>query len=122
MEFLENANKFYIEIGLLIVFLIGNFIVTRKDNLKLTLQYYLYSYAIAILLLATSIPYVYPGFPDTISDLENKKMLLHHLHKNSEALAETREVITQMAFLTFILMVSVVSKIIKNFKLDKSVE
>ena len=122
MNSLEQIDGFYIKMCVLAVFALGHFIVGRKNNLKLTLQYLLYSYGIMILLLCTSNPNVFPGYPDTFSDLENKKMLLYHLHKNNEALSQLIEVVREMAFITFLILVSVVSKIIKYFKLDQSVE
>ena len=42
MEFLEQADSFYIKMGVIIVIAIGYFFVARKNNLKLTLQYLLY--------------------------------------------------------------------------------
>lgn len=123
MDFIENIDKFYIELGLIIVFVIGHFIVARKNNLKLTLQYQLYFYGIMMLLLSISIPHIFPsGYPDAILDLENKKRLLYHLQRNREALSKTTEVIREMALLTFLFLVSTISKIIRHFKIDKSVE
>jgi UDP-N-acetylmuramyl pentapeptide phosphotransferase/UDP-N-acetylglucosamine-1-phosphate transferase len=120
MEFLEQMDSFYIKMGIIIVFAIGYFFVARKDNLKLTLQYLLYSYGIMMLLLSITIPHVFPGYPDDMLALENKKRLLYHLQKSNEALAETTQVIREMALLTFAILVSVVSKMIKHFKLEKS--
>lgn len=122
MDFIEHVDAFYIKISLLAFFVIGYYIVARKNNLKLTLQYLLYSYGIAILLLSTSIPFVFPGYPDDISALENKKMLLYHLHKNNDVLCQVTEVIRDMALITFMLIVIVISKIIKHLKVEKSAE
>lgn len=105
----------------MIVFAIGYFIVARQNNLKWTLQYHLYSYGIMMLLLAISIPHVFPGYPNDISDLENKKRLLYHLQRNSEALHQTTEAIREMVLITFLLLFSLISKIIKHFKIDKSI-
>ena len=119
MEFLEQADSFYIKMGVIIVIAIGYFFVARKNNLKLTLQYLLYSYGIMMLLLSLTIPHIFPGYPDDMLALENKKKLLYHLQKNNDALAETTDVIREMAFLTFAFLVSIVSKIIKHFKIEK---
>ena len=75
MEFLEQADSFYIKMGVIIVIAIGYFFVARKNNLKLTLQYLLYSYGIMMLLLSLTIPHIFPGYPDDIQALENKKKL-----------------------------------------------
>ncbi|MEM0542202.1 hypothetical protein WFZ85_06215 [Flavobacterium sp. j3] len=109
MEFLDKVDTFYIEIGLLIVFAIGYFFVQRKNNLKSMLQYLLFSYGIAILLLTLTIPHVFPGYPYDVSDVENKKRLLFHLQRNNEALVQTTEAFRTMAFLTFLFLVSVIS-------------
>ena len=122
MEFLEKLDTFYLKIGLLLVFVVGYLIIQRKKNLKLTLQYLLLCYGIAILLISFSIRHISPGYPYEISDLENKKRLLYHLQKNNEALVQMTEAFRDMAFLTFIFLTSIISKIIKNFKIDNSVE
>lgn len=123
MDFIEKIDAFYVNLGLLIVFMIGQFIISRKNNLKLTLQYHLYFYGITMMLLSISIPHIFPsGYPDNILDLENKKRLLYHLQRNREALSKTTEVIREMAFLTFFLFITTISKIIKHFKIDKLVE
>ncbi len=103
-------------------FFVGYLIIQRKKNLKLTLQYLLFSYGISILLISFSIRHVFPGYPYEISDLENKKRLLYHLQKNNEALVQMTEAFRDMAFLTFIFLTAIISKIIKNFKIDNSVE
>lgn len=121
MEFLDKVDTFYIEIGLLIVFAIGYFFVQRKNNLKSMLQYLLFSYGIAILLLTLTIPHVFPGYPYDVSDVENKKRLLFHLQRNNEALVQTTEAFRTMAFLTFLFLVSVISKIINHFNIEKTV-
>ncbi|WP_395043571.1 hypothetical protein [Flavobacterium sp.] len=120
MDFLEHFDKFYIKIGFLVVFFIGYLIITKKNNLKLTLQYMLYSYGIAILLLMLSIPHIFSGFPYDVSDLENKKKLLYHLQKNNEALIKTIEAFRDLVFITFMYLIAVISKIIKYFKLQNS--
>ena len=122
MDFLEQIDTLYIKFGLMIVFLIGHFIVARQNNIKLTLQYHLYTYGIIILLVSLSIPHVFSGYPQDITDLENKKRLLYHLQRNNEALSQTTQAIREMCFVTFLFLVSVISKIIKIFKIEKSVE
>lgn len=122
MSFLAEPDKFYIKIGVLIIFVIGYFIIQKKNNLKLTLQYVLYSYGIAILLLSLAIPHIFSGFPHDVSDLENKKKLLYHLQRNNDALAETTQAFRDLVFITFLFLVAIISKIIKHFKLENSAE
>lgn len=122
MKFLQYIDTFYIQIALIIVFIIGHFIVKRKKDLKLTLQYHFWFYGIIMLLLSISIPHVFSGYPYDISDLENKKRLLYHLQKNNEAVVKTTESIRMMGFITFIFLLSSISNIVKYLKLDKSVE
>jgi hypothetical protein len=119
MRFLEKIDLLYWVMGLLIVFIIGHLIIQRKNDLKLTLQYWLYSYGIAILLLSFRIPHVFQGFPYDVSDLENKKRLLYHLQRNNEALVQTTESIRHMALITFLFLISVINKIIKHFKMEQ---
>ena len=120
MNFLVELDKVYIKIGFLIIFIIGYLIIQRINNLKLTLQYVLYSYGIAILLLSLSIPHVFSGFPYDVSDLENKKRLLYHLQKNNDALVETTQAFRDLVFVTFLFLVAIISKIIKYLKLENS--
>lgn len=120
MNFLVELDKFYIKIGFLIIFCIGYLIIQRKNNLKLNLQYLLYSYGLAILLLSLSIPHVFSGFPHEVSDLENKEKLLYHLQRNNEALVETTQAFRDLVFITFLFLVAIISKIIKHFKLENS--
>lgn len=118
MNFLVGIDTFYIKIGFLIIFIIGYLIIQRKNNLKLNLQYVLYSYGIAILLLSLSIPHIFSGFLHDVSDLENKKKLLYHLQRNNEALVETIQAFRDLVFITFLVLVAIISKIIKHFKLE----
>ena len=120
MNFLVGIDTFYIKIGFLIIFIIGYLIIQRKNNLKLTLQYVLYSYGIAILLLSLTISHIFPGFPHDVSELENKKKLLYHLQRNNEALVETIQAFRDLVFITFLVLVAIISKIIKHFKLENS--
>ena len=122
MDFLEQIDTLYIKFGLMIVILIGHFIVARQNNIKFLLQYHVYAYGIIILLLSLSIPHVFSGYPQDISDLENKKRLLYHLQRNNEALSQTTQAIREICLVTFLVLVSVISKIIKLFKIEKSVE
>jgi hypothetical protein len=122
MKFLQYIDTFYIQIALIIVFIIGHFIVKRKKDLKLTLQYHLWFYGIMMLLLSLSIPHIFPGYPYDISDLENKKRLLYHLQKNNEAVVKTTEAIRMMGFMTFIFLLTIISKIVKYLKIGNSVK
>jgi hypothetical protein len=122
MDFLESIDKSYYFLVFGTIFIIGFIIVQKKNNLKLTLQYLLSSYGIVILLFSISIPYVFPGYPYEISDIENKKRLLYHLQRNNEAIVKTTETIRDLAFITFIFIAVVINKIIKHLKLDKSDE
>lgn len=122
MEFFEQLDRFYIQFGLLLVFAIGYFFVQRKNNFKLMLHYLLFVYGIAILLLSLTIPHVFSGFPYDVSDLENKKRLLYHLQRNNEALVQNTEAFRELVFITFMILVTVIAKIIKHFKIDNSVE
>lgn len=121
MDFLGRMDTLYIKLGLMIVFAIGYFIVARQNNLKLKLQYFVYSYAIVIFLLSLTIPHVFTGFPQDISDLDNKKRLLYHLQRNNEAIVKTTEAIRDMVFITFIMLISSISNIVKYLKIGKSV-
>ena len=122
MKFLEQIDEFYLKMGFLVIFLIGHFIVQRKNDLKLTLYYRLYSYGIAILLLSTKIPYVSHGFPYDISDLENKTKLLNYLQENNEDLYQTTRAIREIVFVNFLFLMSIIGLIIKLYKIDKSLE
>ena len=122
MKFLEQIDEFYLKMGFLVIFLIGHFIVQRKNDLKLTLYYRLYSYGIAILLLSTKIPYVSHGFPYDISDLENKTKLLNYLQENNEDLYQTTRAIREIVFVNFLFLMSIIGPIIKLYKIDKSLE
>ena len=122
MEFLHEMDEYYFKIAFLIVCAIGYLIVQRRKDFKLTLQYLLYSYGIAILLLSITIPHVFSGYPYEVADLENKKRLLYHLQRNNEELVQTTEAIREMVFITFIFLISIISKIIKHFKLEKPVQ
>ena len=122
MKFLEQIDEFYLKMGFLVIFLIGHFIVQRKNDLKLTLYYRLYSYGIAILLLSTKIPYVSHGFPYDISDLENKTKLLNYLQENNEDFYQTTRAIREIVFVNFLFLMSIIGPIIKLYKIDKSLE
>ena len=119
MDFIQNIDSLYLTFGLLIVFLIGDFIVQSTKSIKLTLQYRLISYVIAIGFITLSIPHVFPGWFEDVSDLETKK-LLYHLKRNHEALVKTTEAIRTIFFVTLIFAFSVILPIIKHFKLEKA--
>ena len=118
MEFLEGIDTLYYYIFFGIIFLIGRTIVEKKDDLKLSLKYYLYSYGVMMLLFYISLPHVFPG---SITDLKSK-MLLYYLQKNNDALAQTTEIVRMMAFMTFIFISMIIGKIINHLKIEKSVK
>ncbi len=120
MEFLESIDKRYYYIFFGIIFIIGHFIVQRKDDLKLSLKYYLFSYGIVILLFSSSLPYVFRGYPHNVSDLDDKKMLLYHLQENNDALAETIRAVRKMASITFVFIVVIIINVIRHLKIEKS--
>ena len=122
MRFLQQMDELYFHIAFLIIFIVGHFIVQQKNNLKLILQYRLYAYGIAILLLSMKIPHVFSGFPYEVSDLENKKMILYHLQRNNEALVKTTEAIREIILITFVFSFLIIGTIIKQYKIDKSAE
>jgi len=122
MDFLEQMDSFYIKIGYIVVFLIGYFIVKQRKDLESTIKYCVYFYGIAMLSLAISIPHIFPGNLQDISDLENKKRMLYFLQRNNEAIVETTEAIRDMALITFFMITSVVSMMIKLFKQKKTVQ
>uniref|UniRef100_UPI0040487B1B hypothetical protein n=1 Tax=Flavobacterium sp. TaxID=239 RepID=UPI0040487B1B len=60
------------------------------------------------------------GFPNDVSELENKKKLLYHLQKNNDTLVEITEAFRDLVLITFLFLVAIISKIIKYFKLENS--
>ena len=116
----------YLIIGLCIAFVIGHYIIQRKDNLKLRLQYRLICYGIVMLILVFSLPRA--PWTATISshmDLnnnENQERFLIYLQKSNDAINRITDVIYIMIFITIFWFVSIVFSIIKHFKIDKSVE
>lgn len=62
------------------------------------------------------------GYPAAIDDIENKQKLLKYLQDCNYATVRTTEVVHWMIFITFFWFVSIISSIIKHFKIDNSVE
>ena len=126
MEFLEEVDSTYVVIALAVVFLIGHFIVQRQNSLKLTLQYRLIFYGLVMVILLFHLP-ITPslstfGYPMDISDVANNKKLLKYLQEYNEAIVKTTEVVNWMIFITVFWFVSIISSMIKHFKLEKSPE
>ena len=121
ITFFENTDSRYIFIGLLILYTIGDLIVRRKDSLKLTLQYRLFSYVIFVGIIMLSIPTVFTGRFEDVSDLETKK-LLYDLKSDHEALVCTTRAFHYLFYATILFAFSIIMPIIKYFKIDKSVE
>jgi hypothetical protein len=61
-------------------------------------------------------------YPADIDDIENKQKLLKYLQDYNEAIVKTTEVVYWMIFITVFWFVSIISSIIKHFKIDKSAE
>ena len=62
------------------------------------------------------------GFPEDVSDIESKEKLLKYLQDYNQAIVKTTEAVHWMIFITTFWLISIISSIIKHFKLDKSVE
>ena len=126
MDFIECIDVSYLFIGLFIAFGIGYYFIWRKDDLKLKLQYQLIWYGIVMIILLFSLPRA--PWTATISehmDLnnnENQERFLIYLQKTNDAIDRIAEVIYFMIFITTFWLVSLISSIIKHFKLEKSAE
>ena len=59
---------------------------------------------------------------DYKSGLENKKRLLNYLQENNEALYQTTSAIRDIVFITFLFSFLIIEPIIKQYKIDKSLE
>lgn len=126
MDFIQNIDTIYLTFGLCIVFLIGHFIIQRRDDLKMSLQYRLICYAIIMLILLFSLP----RMPWTASisshmDLnnnENKERFLNYLEKSNETIERIIDIVRLMIFVTIFWFLSIISSIIKHFELEKSAE
>lgn len=126
MDFLEKIELPYLIIGLLIVFLIGYFVIKRQDNLKLMLQYRLILYGLVMVVLLFSLPrspwVATISLHMDLSDNENKERFLNYLQKSNDATDRIIDIVHMMIFFTAFWFVSIVSSIVKHFKLDKPTE
>jgi hypothetical protein len=126
MEFLKNLDSTYYFIFFGVVFIIGYFIIQRQNNFKLMLQFRLifYGFVMAFMLfwLPSTASLASFGYPSDIDDIENKQKLLKYLQDYNEAIVKTTEVVHWMIFITVFWFVSIISSIIKHFKIDNSVE
>lgn len=126
MEFLKNLDSTYYFIFFGVVFIIGYFIIQRQNNFKLMLQFRLifYGFVMAFMLfwLPSTASLASFGYPAAIDDIENKQKLLKYLQDYNEAIVKTTEVVHWMIFITVFWFVSIISSIIKHFKIDNSAE
>ena len=126
MDFIEKIEVRYLVIVLFVAFLIGHFIVQRKNSIKLTLQYRLFFYGIVMVILWFSLPntsyLVSFGYPSEVSDIESKEKLLKYLQDYNQAIVKTTKVLHYMIFITTFWLISILFSVIKHFKIDKSVE
>lgn len=122
MESLESIDKLYYVLGFGILTFIGYKIIEKKKSFKLMLQYQVCVYGTAMYLLSLTIPNVFSGFPYELSDLENKKMVFHHLQKSNAALADLIDAVRNMVFITVLFFLSIIIKIIKNFKIEQTAD
>jgi len=126
MDFLENIDRIYYVILFVVIFIIGHFIVNRKNDFKSTLQFRLIFYGVVMSFILFSLPSTPSlasfGYPNAIEDIEDKQKLLKYLQDYNEALVKTTEAVYWMIFITVFWLVSIISSIIKHFKIDKSVE
>lgn len=122
MEFLENLDREYYIFGYLIIIIIGQLIVQRKNSLRLTLQYRLWAYVIAMMLISLSIPHVFPWHPHDIENMADRSRLLYYMRDNNETMVHVTRAFNYMFYASLIFAFSIVMPIIKHFKIDKSVE
>jgi len=126
MDYLENLDSTYYFIFFGVVFIVGYFIIKRQNNFKLMLQFRLifYGFVMAFMLfwLPSTPSLASFGYPADIDDIENKQKLLKYLQDYNEAIVKTTEVVHWMIFITVFWFVSIISSIIKHFKIDNSVE
>lgn len=126
IEQIEHIESSYLIVGLFILFFIGYFIIKRKDDLKLTLQYRLIWYGIVMVIFL----FLLPRAPWTatisshmdLSNPENQERFLNYLQKSNDAIDRIAEIVHFMIFITVFWLVSLISSIIKHFKLEKSTE
>ena len=109
-----------------IAFIIGHLIIQRKNSFKLTLQYRLFCCGIIMFILFFSLPRT--PWVATISshldfnDIKNKEIFLNYLEKSNDTIDRLIDIIQIMIFMTLFCFITIVSSIIKHFKIDKSVE
>ena len=126
MAFFEKIEVRYLFIVLFLAFLIGHFIVQRKNSIKLTLQFRLIFYSIVMMILWFSLPntsyLVSFGYPNDVFDIESKEKLLKYLQDYNDAIVKTTKVLHYMILITTFWLISILFLVIKYLKIDKFVE
>ncbi len=126
MDCLENLDSTYYFIFFGVVFIVGYFIIKRQNNFKLMLQFRLIFYGFVMTFMLFWLPSTPSlasfGYPADIDDIESKQKLLKYLQEYNEAIVKTTEVVHWMIFITVFWFVSIISSIIKHFKIDNSVK
>ena len=126
MDCLENLYSTYYFIFFGVVFIVGYFIIKRQNNFKLMLQFRLIFYGFVMTFMLFWLPSTPSlasfGYPADIDDIESKQKLLKYLQEYNEAIVKTTEVVHWMIFITVFWFVSIISSIIKHFKIDNSVK
>lgn len=126
MAFFEKIEVRYLFIVLFLAFLIGHFIVQRKNSIKLTLEFRLIFYSIVMVILWFSLPntsyLVSFGYPNDVSDIESKEKLLKYLQDYNDAIVKTTKVLHYMILITTFWLISILFLVIKYLKIDKFVE
>jgi len=118
---IRNIDSLYVGTALLLVFIIGQLIVERKNSLKLTLQFRLVFYIVVVGIIMLSIPTVFSGWYEEVSDLETKT-LLYQLKRDHDALVRTTEAFHHLFLVTVLFASLIVTPIIKHYKIDDSVK
>jgi hypothetical protein len=118
---IRNIDSTYVGIALLLAFIIGHLIVDRKKSLKLTLQFRLVFYIVVVGIIMLSLPTVFTGRFENVSDLETKT-LLYNLKRDHEALARTTDGFHHLFFVTILFASLIVTPIIKHYKIDDSIK
>ncbi len=124
MDYLENLDSIYYVLIFGSIFTIGYLIIKRQDNFKLMIQYRLIIYGIIMVFIWYTLPSTPSldsfGYPNNIDDIENKQKLLKYLQDYNHAIVKTTEALYWVIFFTVFWFISVVSSIIKHFKLEDS--
>jgi len=122
MNFMEELNYVYVLAIVIIVFVVGELIVRRKNSLKLTLQFRLVFYGFVMVILYLSFPRIPSlasiGSHMDLNDNENKERLLTYLEKSNDVLHSLIEKVKLMIFITVFWLISIIISIIKHFKLE----